>query len=235
MKRLLLACLILLFSSSAWANVINVQAEAFGGISGLKQSILKLGLRAYDCAMRRGEVHKPILTIVDYTLPSYEKRMWVLDVNQHKVLFHLFVAHGHNSGLTYARHFSNAVNSHESSLGVMITGESYYGKHGYSLRLHGLEKGINNNVYRRDIVMHSAWYVNAHFVHEYDRLGRSWGCLAISPKEVHQVISTIKDGSVILAYAPREQNDPYITHCPLAKQLSRLHPPKHNNGYDRWL
>lgn len=187
--------------------------SAYQNLDGLNPEVLALGLKAYQCGVVHRLVKVPLLTIVDYTLPSSQKRLWVIDPQKHKILYRLLVAQGVNSGTFYARYFSNKVGSLESSLGVFITGASYYGKHGYSMRLYGLEKGINNNAYERDIVMHSAWYVNDSFVKKYGRLGRSWGCLAINPAVVHQVIDLLKGGSMIFSYAPSERQDKYIRKC----------------------
>lgn len=189
--------------------------DGYRDLYGLRPKILELGLHAYRCALSRGELNNPLLTIVDFTLPSYKKRMWIIDPVHHKIIYHLLVAHGSGSGMVYARHFSNKIDSHESSLGLFVTLNSYYGEHGYSMRLKGIEPRINNNAYVRDIVMHSAWYVNEKFVHENDRLGRSWGCFAINQDLVKQVINTLKGGSLIFAYAKSELHDPYIIHCPV--------------------
>lgn len=139
----------------------------------------------------------PFLTIIDYTRPSTEKRMFIIDLQKQELVFHTLVAHGKNSGANMATLFSNKKMSLKSSPGFYMTGETYHGKHGYSLRLDGIEKGINNNARSRAIVIHGASYVSPQFIQKYKRLGRSWGCPAV-PKELSkEIIDTIKGGSYI--------------------------------------
>ena len=141
-----------------------------------------------------------ILSIVDFSLPSFKKRLFVLDMENGKLLFNTLVAHGRNSGKLLATKFSNRFNSFESSLGFYMTGETYNGQKGYSLRLMGMEQGINNNAYDRGIVVHAAAYVNDDISNIYGRLGRSEGCPAI-PLDVHRsLIETIKNGSCFFIY-----------------------------------
>ena len=217
MTRKLINYTLLLFSF-IWCPIAlgaSPNLSAYKDLDGLNKSVLKLGLQAYECQLAQHVVKNPMLTIVNFDLPSNKKRLWVIDPVNHKLLFKLLVAHGSGSGELFADDFSNKVNSHESSLGIYLTENSYFGKHGYSMRLKGLEKGVNNNALKRDIVMHSAWYVNENFVHKYDRLGRSWGCFAINQKDVKEVIDAIKGGSILFAYADREKDDPFLTHCPV--------------------
>lgn len=177
------------------------------------KSAYRYALEAYHCAEQKGLVKNPKLTIIDYTLPSDSNRLWVLDMKNHQVLYNIRVAHGKGSGLRYAKYFSNKIGSDATSLGTFLTLNSYQGKHGYSLRVKGLEKGLDDNALRRDIVMHSAWYVNSNFAHKYDRIGRSWGCFAINQKDIRQVVNSIKGGSIIFAYAGQEKRDNRIAHC----------------------
>lgn len=144
---------------------------------------------------------KDLLTIIDFSQPSYKKRLYVLDLNKEKLLYRTYVAHGRETGLTYAREFSNIPNSHQSSLGFYRTAETYRGKHGYSLRLDGLESQINDLARQRAIVMHAADYARESFVQEYGRLGRSLGCPALPPELSQEIISRIKDGSCVFVYA----------------------------------
>lgn len=145
-------------------------------------------------------VKKPILTIVDFTRPSYLKRLWVIDLEKQILMFHCLTSHGKNSGEVTARTFSNEHNSHQSSLGFYITSNTYYGKHGMSLKLKGVESGINDQAEARAIVIHSASYVSESYVKKYGRLGRSFGCPAI-PEEIHkQVIDIIANGSCLFIY-----------------------------------
>jgi hypothetical protein len=122
-------------------------------------------------------------------------------LNKEKLLYRTYVAHGRETGLTYAREFSNIPNSYQSSLGFYRTAETYHGKHGYSLRLDGLESQINDLARQRAIVMHAADYARKSFVQEYGRLGRSLGCPALPPELSQDIISRIKDGSCVFVYA----------------------------------
>ena len=143
---------------------------------------------------------KSILTIIDYSKPSTEERFYVLDLKKKEVVFKTRVAHGKNTGGNVAKSFSNTVDSLKSSLGFFLTNETYYGRNGYSLRLDGLEEGINDRARERTIVIHGATYATDEFLRRNGRLGRSWGCPAL-PKGINKtVIDTIKDGSVIFVY-----------------------------------
>jgi hypothetical protein len=144
---------------------------------------------------------KNLLTIVDYSLPSTEKRFFVIDLANKKLLFKCLVAHGKNSGDNIASSFSNDPRSLKSALGFYITAETYSGKHGYSLRLDGLEKNINDNARSRDIVIHGARYISETFVKQYGRLGRSWACLAVPSEISKELIDTISNGSCLFIYA----------------------------------
>ncbi|MEZ8080730.1 hypothetical protein A1OW_12175 [Enterovibrio norvegicus] len=144
---------------------------------------------------------RPVFTLIDYGKPSSEKRFWVFDVAKRKTLFSSYVSHGKNSGHLYAKKFSNRVNSHQTSIGVFRASETYYGKHGYSLRLDGLSKGVNDNARRRAIVIHGAAYANPKVISKTGQLGRSWGCPALPSYLSKKVINVIKDGTLIYAYA----------------------------------
>jgi hypothetical protein len=138
-----------------------------------------------------------VITIIDFDLPSSKKRMWVLDINTQKVLFHTYVAHGRNSGNNVATKFSNVPQSNMSSLGFYLTGGTYQGKHGLSLYLDGLEQGVNDNARSRSIVIHGADYVSEGFVEKHGRLGRSFGCPALPLDVYREVIDVIADGSCL--------------------------------------
>jgi L,D-transpeptidase catalytic domain len=169
-------------------------------------AILRLALGATSCATRQGLVERPeTLTVIDYSKPSTEPRLWVLDLTTGDVLFEERVAHGEGSGDNLATRFSNEPDSHQSSLGLFLTGDTYSGKHGYSLRLHGLEPGVNDRALERAIVMHGAAYVSTASVATLGRLGRSWGCPALASRIVRPVIDRIKGGSLMFAYYP-DQN-----------------------------
>lgn len=177
-------------------------------VDGLSPKAATLAVKAYNWAKTHGDIHKDVLTVVDFTKPSYEKRLWVINMDTHQVLFNGYVAQGKNSGLVNATHFSNQPNSDESSLGVFETLYEYSGDHPDSLRLKGLEPGINNNAFERAVVVHPAWYVSPSFIQAHHRAGNSWGCFALNPAAAPKVVNMIKGGSVIFAYAPQENNDP---------------------------
>ena len=185
---------------------INTQVKRLQGkTQSLDPKVLRLALTAYDHAATKGIVKKPYLTIIDYSKPSYEKRMWIVNLAKDSVLYHTYVAHGQGSGVTKPTRFSNVPQSKESSLGTFLTGNSYFGHKGIAMRLNGLEQGINNKALSRAIVMHGAWYMNPSFIQKYHRAGRSWGCPAVGTHLAKPIINTIKDGSVIFAYYPKQQ------------------------------
>lgn len=175
----------------------------------INSEVLKLAMNAFEHAYLEGHVKKPYLTIIDYSLPSSEKRMWVFDIEHDKLLFQTHVAHGVGSGSLFATHFSNLPQSKESSLGTYVTEQTYFGGKGYSLNLQGLEIGYNSNAYRRRVVMHGAWYVEPNFIKSQGRAGRSWGCPAISTKLARPIINAIKGGSILFAYYPDKA---YLNH-----------------------
>jgi len=145
---------------------------------------------------------REIITIIDFSLPSSEKRLWVIDLKNDSTLFYTYVAHGKNTGNLFAKDFSNAKNTNKSSLGFYFTGESYYGRNGFSLRLDGLEPGLNQNARARAIVMHGAWYVDESIIAKTGRLGRSFGCPSV-PLNVHKaLINKIVDKTVLFIYHP---------------------------------
>ena len=167
-----------------------------------RPEVLDLAMRAYRCGREAGAFDKSLLTVIDYSLPSSAKRLWVLDVARQRVLFHELVAHGEGSGENYAVEFSNEPGSRQTSLGVFRTEDVYRGGNGYSLRLAGLEPGVNDLAMERRIVMHGAPYVSARAVSALGRLGRSWGCPALPPGVHRRVIDRIKGGSALFAYYP---------------------------------
>jgi hypothetical protein len=168
---------------------------------GLSQQAFKEAITGYQNLKKAGTVlNNTILSIVDFSLPSFKKRLFVLDMENGKLLFNTLVAHGRNSGQIYATKFSNHFNSFESSLGFYVTGETYFGQNGYSLRLLGMEQGFNNNAFSRGIVIHPADYVNDDISKIYGRLGRSEGCPAIPSNVNRELIETIKNGSCFFVF-----------------------------------
>lgn len=171
--------------------------------AGLDAAVYELALTALDRARDAGDVssrHDHLLTVIDYSMASTERRLWVIDLEAEEVLFRELVAHGQSTGGNRARHFSNDEGSHKSSLGVFRTGRTYRGKHGYSLKLDGLEPGFNDNARDRAIVIHAADYVTEDFIAANGRLGRSWGCPALDPAVADDVIDTIRGGTLLVAY-----------------------------------
>jgi hypothetical protein len=167
--------------------------------------VLRLSLIAYMKAREKGVANKQILTVIDYSKPSYEKRLWVFDLRNGKTLYNTWVSHGRNSGDINATSFSNSVNSLKSSIGVFVTRQPYMGHLGYALRLSGLEEGINDNAYRRAVVIHGARYVNEDTIRKYGRIGRSWGCPAVSQSLTKPLINTIKNNTLVFVYYPDRQ------------------------------
>lgn len=184
---------------SQWINdeINAIEPQA----ANLNKEVLKVSLIAYEHAEKRGITHSPLLTIVDYSKASSEKRIWVVDLEKKKVLFNTWVAHGKNSGNVTPTSFSNSPESLKSSIGVFVTGDVYEGKHGNSLHVHGLEAGVNDNAYSRSIVFHGASYVGADIAKS-GRIGRSWGCWAVSEDIIPSLIKTIKDKVLVVAYYP---------------------------------
>jgi hypothetical protein len=165
--------------------------------------VLKVGLIAYVNAQDKGITSSQLLTIIDYSKPSIERRLWVIDLKKTKVLFNTWVSHGKNSGKINPTSFSNQIGSLKSSIGVFqTTGAPYFGMYGYSLRLIGLENGINDKALERYIVFHGASYVHPDVIKKYGVLGRSWGCPAVSEETVRPLINTIKDKSLVVMYYP---------------------------------
>jgi len=148
--------------------------------------------------------NKKLLSIIDYSKPSTEKRFFIIDLENHKLLYNTLVAHGKRSGYVNATKFSNRIGSHKSSLGFFKTGNSYYGKRGYSLQLEGLEKGINDNARSRGIVIHGANYVDEGITNGNGVIGRSWGCPSVSKKISKKIINLLKGGSLLYIYADDE-------------------------------
>ena len=189
-------------------------------LEGLRPEVFSRAVQAVSCAVRSGDVDVPsVLTVIDYSLPSTSRRLWVFDLDAHDVLFRELVAHGQGSGGNLASRFSNEADSHASSLGLFVTRETYDGKNGYSLRLEGLERGFNDHALARAIVMHGASYVSDSAATALGRLGRSWGCPAVREGIVRELIDRVKGGSLVFAYYPDEgwlKTSRYLGDCAAA-------------------
>lgn len=158
--------------------------------------------QGYELLKFQGKIANEILTIVDFSLSSTVERMWVIDMKTQKVILKSLVAHGRNSGTEFATKFSNTNESFQSSLGFYVTGEEYQGKHGTSLRLDGMEAGINDNARNRAVVIHGADYVSQKLANAQGYIGRSLGCPAVPYKIHKELIATIKDKSCVFIYHP---------------------------------
>jgi hypothetical protein len=190
-------------ATPARAATAPLAARIDAASAGIAPEVLQLALGAVRCAARLGDIAAPsTLTVIDYSLPSIEQRLWVFDLNNGRLLFKELVAHGRNTGENMAARFSDAANSLQSSIGLFRTADTYVGSNGYSLRLDGLERGFNGHARDRAIVMHGAPYVNASVAAMQGRIGRSWGCPALREAIARKVIDTIRGGGVIFSYYP---------------------------------
>ena len=163
-------------------------------------------LKGFYALKEKGIIKRDILTLVDFSLSSSAKRLWIIDLSANEILFQTLVAHGKNTGDEFANTFSNRPESFKSSLGFYATGEVYKGKHGISLKLDGLEKGLNDSARKRAVVMHGANYVSESFIKNHKRLGRSQGCPAVPAELASEIISTIKGQSCLYIYHPSLDN-----------------------------
>ena len=167
---------------------------------GLDRQALQHALAAMHCAVNHGAEPARRLAVIDFSRPSVERRLWIFDLRQKRLLLRDFVAHGRASGENFADSFSNLLGSHQSSLGLFRTAESYSGKHGYSLRMDGLEPGLNDLARERAIVIHGADYVNPLLARSQGRIGRSLGCPAVRPEVARMVVDELKGGQFLFAW-----------------------------------
>jgi hypothetical protein len=212
MRRLATTVAVLMTAGLTWAGEgavdrATLRTRILEQAPALRSAVLDLALAAYDHAAAAGDVRRERLTIIDYELPSWTKRMWVIDVATSTVLHHEWVAHGMGApagsggDFEHLRSVSNRPGTRKSSVGLYVTAETYIGRHGRSLRLDGLEPGFNDAARDRAIVLHGADYVTA--ARARDRLvGRSWGCPAVRPKIAQRLIDDISNGSVLWIYYP---------------------------------
>lgn len=168
----------------------------------LDRTVLGKAVGAMQCAISGGMRPAERLAVIDFSLPSSVPRLWIFDLATRSLLLEELVAHGQNSGDNHATRFSNVVGSHQSSLGLFRTQETYFGRHGYSLRMDGLEPGINDRARERAIVIHAADYVDPQWVVRQGRIGRSQGCPAVRPEIARTVIDSLKDGQFMFSYYP---------------------------------
>ncbi|SHL33617.1 L,D-transpeptidase catalytic domain [Flavobacterium flevense] len=194
-------------------NVLNVNTELssaeeiYNNLDSANFSLpnlesFKEALVGFNKLKEQGKVSKNIITLIDFSLSANTKRLWVIDLDTRTVLLHSLVAHGRNTGQEYANSFSNAAESYKSSLGFYLTAEVYNGKHGKSLRLDGIEKGINDNARNRAVVVHGANYVSNSFIQNNKRLGRSLGCPAVPVEITNKLIETIQNKTCLFIYYP---------------------------------
>lgn len=181
------------FETAGWTGV---------PVGSVDPGVFALALASASRAVARGDADPATLTVIDFSRPSTDPRMFVYDLRSRELLFEEHVSHGRNSGHDRPTMFSNEPESYKSSLGLFRAAEGYFGKHGYSLRLDGLEKGFNDRARERAIVIHGAAYVNGETAKAQGRLGRSLGCPAVRPEIAASVIDALKDGGLVFAYYP---------------------------------
>lgn len=206
----------------AVTDTLPVKKDSISVYDSLRLDMAGLSRKAFDYAQKgfrklleQGRLQNDgILAIADFSQSSNQKRLYVLDMKNYKLLFHTLVAHGKNSGREMATSFSNRPSSYKSSPGFYITGSTYHGSNGYSLKLNGIEKGINDRALQRAIVMHGADYVSESFIESQGYIGRSLGCPAVPLRDARPIINTIKDNSCLFIYEPGQS---YAKNSPLLK------------------
>ncbi|MCC6077190.1 murein L,D-transpeptidase catalytic domain family protein [Pseudomonas sp. GCM10022188] len=168
----------------------------------LNREVLRHALAAMQCAVNNGSAPADRLAVIDFSRPSSERRLWIFDLKRRKLLLRELVAHGQGSGENFATRFSNREGSHQSSIGLFRTSETYIGQHGYSLRMDGLEAGINDRARERAIVIHPADYVHPAWIRRHGRIGRSHGCPAVRPEVARMVVDSLKGGQFMFSWYP---------------------------------
>lgn len=205
LRRACLAAGLLVFAAPLWAATATYQpmVDSLARLAPkLDRQVLTHAVAAMQCAVNNGAGAAQRLAVIDYSLPSSEKRLWIFDLEREQLLLEDLVAHGQKSGDNHATRFSNAVGSHQSSIGLFRTAESYSGKHGYSLRMDGLEPGINDRARERAIVIHPADYVNPSWIATQGRIGRSQGCPAVRPEVARMVVDRLQGWPVHVLLVP---------------------------------
>jgi len=183
-------------------SALSLETDLLQAAPTIRPEALHAALSAWDVLQSRGEISRPILTVIDYGLSSMTKRMWVFDMASRQLVFHELVAHGRNSGEDMTQSFSNQEGSLMTSLGAFVTGTPYNGRNGYSLRLRGMEPGVNDQAEARTIVVHGAPYVCEEVAHKLGRLGRSHGCPAVRLEIARALIDEVKDRTLLYAWHP---------------------------------
>ena len=200
-------------SAPLFPSVISVYDSLHLSLKGLSQQAFDFAREGLNKLMEEGKLlNDSIISIIDFSQPSNQKRLFILDLKHYKVLFNTLVAHGRNTGREWATSFSNQNASYMSSPGFYITRETYEGHNGYSLKLDGMESGINDNAYERGIVIHGAAYVCDDFVNAQGFIGRSQGCPAVPLQASRPIINTIKNGTCLFVYHPS-----YINNSPILR------------------
>lgn len=203
MKKVLLLLSLLSISGFAQANKYNIGDYKLA--DGMSKKVLNAAIKSVNCAISGGHKKSDKVAIIDFSKPSDERRLWILDLKNGNYIVEDYVSHGVNSGNKISNSFSNVQESHQSSIGLFRASESYYGSHGYSLRLDGLERGVNDNARKRNIVIHSASYVNEKFIKSYGRAGRSHGCPAVDKEIIKDVVDNLKGGQYVFKYYPDDK------------------------------
>lgn len=204
------------YNAKAVSSIDSLSNELYDSLQldkiGLSKEALEFAYKGHKVLEEKGVLNNPdILTVVDFTQSSLSKRMYIIDLKNYKLLLNTYVAHGRNSGLDYAEHFSNKPESLESSLGFYVTKNTYNGKHGLSLKLSGLEQGFNDNAESREVVVHGAQYIGDQRANS-AYMGRSFGCPAVPQKLAPKVINLIKNGTCLFIYHP---NESYVENSPI--------------------
>jgi hypothetical protein len=210
-------CFSLALSGAARAAPSDLAADLVRAAPGINPEVVAMAIDSLDCAnhargAKQGGALARRLAVIDYSLPSSQPRLWVFDLHTHKLLLVERVAHGRDSGENMTTSFSNLPGSHQSSLGLFRTSDTYTGHNGYSLRLDGLEPGFNDRARERAIVIHGASYVSDKAISVRGGVGRSWGCPAVRLEIARSLIDAIKDGQYLFAYYPDSQ---WLQHSPL--------------------
>ncbi len=194
------------FSSAVAAEATMLNDSLHLDTKGLSIKALEYALKGFNFLQQKGLLfNRDILSICDFSQSSKNKRLYVIDIENKKLVLNTYVAHGKNSGSEFANSFSNSPNSLKSSLGFYVTGNTYMGGHGLSLKIKGLEKGFNDKADGRNIVVHGSDYVGDDFVAFNNFCGRSFGCPAVPSQESPIVINTIKNGSCLFIYHPTQK------------------------------